>query len=107
MDPPLEYLRELSESGLRRFEIARLNHAANLRKEMLHVMNNWLENVAEAMLARWLIENMERLRGIGDTPQEALDAESIQRTHAVLADDPRKGEFADSRRAGAIYDQFR
>jgi hypothetical protein len=62
-DPPWDYLRHASSASLQSFELSRLNHAANLRNEITALMDQWLEETAEAMLARWLLENRDRLRG--------------------------------------------
>jgi len=55
--PPWDYLREASSSSLESFELSRLNHAANLRKEIAALLDQWIEEAAEALLARWLREN--------------------------------------------------
>jgi hypothetical protein len=50
-------LAECSKPTLESIELARLNRAADLRKEMQEVTDEWIEAQAEARLARWLIEN--------------------------------------------------
>jgi len=60
--PPIDYLQNASRSSLESFELARLNHAANLRREIAVLMDQWLEETAEAMLARWMLENHGSLR---------------------------------------------
>jgi hypothetical protein len=59
--PPLDYLHTASRSSLQSFELARLNHAANLRREISVLMDQWIEETSEAMLARWMLENHSRL----------------------------------------------
>jgi hypothetical protein len=61
-DPPWDYLREASPTSLQSFELSRLNHAANLRREITALMDQWLEETAQALLARWLLENRDELR---------------------------------------------
>jgi hypothetical protein len=61
-DPPLDYLRQASATSLQSFELSRLNHAANLRHEITALMDQWLEETSQAMLARWLLENRDELR---------------------------------------------
>ncbi len=56
LKPPWNYLRQASESSLRCFELSRLNHAANLRKEIVALIDQWLEETAEARLARCLLD---------------------------------------------------
>jgi hypothetical protein len=45
---------------LQSYELSRLSHAANLRKEIGALLDQWMEESAAAMLARWLIEQRER-----------------------------------------------
>lgn len=55
--PPWEYLRLASDASLQSYELTCLNHAANLRKEIAVLVDQWIENSACALLARWLLEN--------------------------------------------------
>jgi hypothetical protein len=55
--PPWQYLHEASDTSLESFELSRLNHAANLRKEIAALMEQWIEVTAEAFLARWVRED--------------------------------------------------
>jgi hypothetical protein len=58
--PPWEFLLSASRNSLQSFELSRLAHAANLRKEITALIDQWLEENAAAMLARWLLEQRER-----------------------------------------------
>jgi hypothetical protein len=58
--PPWEFLLSASPNSLQSYELSRLSHAANLRKEIGHLLDQWLEENASAMLARWLMEQRER-----------------------------------------------
>lgn len=60
MQPPWEFLLAASRNSLQRYELSRLSHAANLRKEIGALLDEWVDENACAMLARWLIENHER-----------------------------------------------
>jgi hypothetical protein len=60
--PPIDYLRSASRPSLQSFELGRLNHAANLRREIGALIDQWLEETAEAMLARWMLEHHGSLR---------------------------------------------
>jgi hypothetical protein len=55
--PPWDYLHEASNPSLESFELSRLNHAANLRKEIAALLEQWVAETAEAFLARWLRED--------------------------------------------------
>jgi hypothetical protein len=58
--PPWEFLLSASRNSLQSYELSRLGHAANLRKEMAPMLDQWVEEIAAAMLARWVMEHRER-----------------------------------------------
>lgn len=64
--PPWEFLLSASRNSLQSYELTRLSHAANLRKEISALLDQWLEENASAMLARWLMEQRERPRPVPD-----------------------------------------
>ena len=51
-----EFLLGSSKSTLQAYEQSRLNFAANLRKEIAQLLDVWVEESSNALLARWLIE---------------------------------------------------
>ncbi len=51
-----EFLLASSKSTLQAFEISRLNLAANVRKEIVQLLDAWVNENSSALLARWLIE---------------------------------------------------
>lgn len=55
--PPWDYLHEASTPSLESFELSRLNHAANLRKEIAALLDQWIEETAAALLAHWVRED--------------------------------------------------
>lgn len=59
--PPLDYLRAASRSSLHSFELARLNHAANLRREIASLIDQWIQETSEATLARWMLDHQNSL----------------------------------------------
>jgi hypothetical protein len=69
-EPPWDFLLSASRNSLQSYELSRLSHAANLRKEIGQLLDSWLEETAAAMLARWLIEQ-QRVRPppTADAPQ--------------------------------------
>lgn len=76
--PPWEFLLTASRTALQSYELSRLSHAANLRKEIGQLLDSWIEENSAAMLARWLMEKNERCasRGQGaepETPDTASD----------------------------------
>ena len=80
--PPWEFLLSASRTSLQSYELSRLGHAANLRKEITALLDQWLEENASAMLARWLMEQRERPSQVpepvsaGDTPLKSGHAVS-------------------------------
>jgi hypothetical protein len=67
-EPPWEFLLSASRNSLQSYELSRLSHAANLRKEIGQLLDSWLEENAAAMLARWLMEERERPLRVQDAP---------------------------------------
>ncbi|HUN62692.1 MAG TPA: hypothetical protein VMU53_11915 [Candidatus Sulfotelmatobacter sp.] len=57
---PWEFLLSASRTTLQSYELSRLAHAANLRKEIGELLDQYMEESTSAMLARWLIEQRER-----------------------------------------------
>ncbi|MDP9148136.1 MAG: hypothetical protein M3N22_10800 [Acidobacteriota bacterium] len=79
--PPWEFLLSASRTSLQSYELTRLSHAANLRKEIGTLLDQWLEENACAMLARWLMEQRERTV---NSPAHNLSApDSQSNTHSV------------------------
>jgi len=58
-EPPWEFLLSASRNSLQSYELSRLSHAANLRKEIDALLDQWLEENACAMLARLLMKQPE------------------------------------------------
>jgi hypothetical protein len=51
-----EFLLSSSKSTLQAYEQSRLNFATNLRKEIEQLLQVWVDESSNALLARWLIE---------------------------------------------------
>ena len=86
--PPIDYLRSASRTSLQSFELARLNHAANLRREISVLIDQWLEETAEAMLARWMLEHHGSIR------EPALSVADLLRSIQDPGTDPLTDVFA-------------
>src|SRR5437879_6897127 len=79
--PPWEFLLSASRNSLQSYELSRLSHAANLRKEIGALLDLWMEENSAAMLARWLMEQRARPQ---QGQQDGSSAESLPRCgHAV------------------------
>jgi hypothetical protein len=70
-EPPWEFLLSASKISLQSYELSRLSHAANLRKEIGQLLDSWLEENSAAMLARWLLENRGCQARSADSPPSA------------------------------------
>ena len=66
--PPWEFLLTASRNSLQSYELARLSHAANLRKEIGTLLDQWLAENSAASVARWLIDQRERSATHSDMP---------------------------------------
>ena len=65
--PPWDYLRDASVSSLESYELSRMNHVANLRREMAALLDQWIDDAAQALLARWILNDRSITRT--QTPQ--------------------------------------
>jgi hypothetical protein len=61
IQPPWDFLLSASRASLQSYELSRLSHAANVRKEIIQLLDVWLEETSAALLARWLVEQREGL----------------------------------------------
>ena len=87
--PPWEFLLSASSNSPQSYELSRLNHAANLRKEITQLLDSWLDENASALLARWLMRQREHpvVEGVaanGEGRSKAVQAVSDN----FLADQP-------------------
>ena len=101
--PPLEYLRQASPASLQSFELSRLNHAANLRREISALIDQWIQESSEAMLARWVLDQRNSLHEsrlpTSDLFQTFLDPAPAPKPQPISAEIlPAPPRFADSRR---------
>ena len=81
--PPWEFLLTASRNTLQSYELSRLGHAANLRKEISSLLDQWLDENANAMVARWLIEQRERTVLASQAQQATDTAASEPNGHSV------------------------
>ena len=81
--PPWEFLISASRNSLQSYELSRLSHAANLRKEISALLDLWMEENSAAMLARWLMEQRERPQQV---LEDALASESLRKKEHSVSD---------------------
>jgi hypothetical protein len=96
--PPWDFLLSASRNSLQSYELSRLSHAANLRKEIAQLLDSWLEENTAAMLARWLMEQRERPTSDDGKPTAAASGEhaTARRSRAKEAETVSDNVFADS-----------
>ena len=68
VEPPWEFLLSASKNSLQNFELSRLSNAANLRKEIVALVDQWLADQASATVARLLLEERERAAQLRAAP---------------------------------------
>ena len=90
--PPWEFLNSASSFALHSYELSRLSHAANLRKEIGKLMDQWLEENACALLARWLLERRKNLAGPLDPSRSPTpgDSSGSAASHNALSSSPAR-----------------
>ena len=81
--PPWEFLLSASRVSLQSYELSRLSHAANLRKEIAALLDQWVDESSAAMLARYLMDLRERP---SRAPETAPAAESLQKNGQAVSD---------------------
>jgi hypothetical protein len=70
--PPFDYLQAASRASLQSFELTLLNHAANLRQEIAALIDQWIQETSEAMLARWMLDHHKSLQAPPMSPSELV-----------------------------------
>ena len=105
-NPPLDYLQAASRASLQSFELARLNHAANLWQEIGALIDQWIQETSEAMLARWMLDHHKSLQSSPMSPTEVVrtlidpPATLFPESHPLMSDIvPAPPRFSDSRAA--------
>ena len=84
--PPWEFLLSASRNSLQSYELSRLSHAANLRKEIAQLLDSWLEENSAAMLARLLMDQPKRLASESESPVDVCAENGHSVSDNVFAD---------------------
>jgi hypothetical protein len=91
--PPLDYLEAASRASLQSFELTRLNHAANLRNEIAALIDQWIQETSEALLARWMLDHHKSNQTPAAPPADLMRT-LINSTAALLPEaQPPLSEF--------------
>ena len=80
-----EFLLTSSKSTLQAFEMSRLNFAANVRKEIMQLLDTWVSESSNALLARYLIERSLVADALSTNPESSLNELKEQRPHPSRA----------------------
>jgi hypothetical protein len=96
--PPWDYLHQASSPSLESFELSRLNHAANLRKEIVALLEQWIEEAAEALLAHWVREDRDLPPQLDQSPDLLPSAEFPFSSPRTIAEGTRPERRSRSRR---------
>lgn len=86
-EPPMQYLRECSDNSLRHYEVVKLEHVANLRRELRVLWEEMLEESSLALLSRWMLEHRSYLRSRVQTVEAPLAALGEPPMPEVLSSD--------------------
>jgi len=99
--PPWEFLLSATPFALQSYELSRLNHAANLRKEIGRLLDEWIEENTCAMLARWLLERRVRSQSAPEPRRKdsASVAARVSASDNLLAGGPGPGRAVMNARA--------
>lgn len=74
--PSISDLLDCSSQMLGEYELSRLNHVANMKKQVRILLEQVIEESVEARFARWMMEHREELIFSGrslEVKQEILD----------------------------------
>jgi hypothetical protein len=75
---PFQYLLDCSLMSLEDFELARLDRAANLRRQLRDIAEEWIDAEVEARISHWVRENrLQPSKRVSDPRQPAVDLPPI------------------------------
>ncbi len=74
LKPPLHFMSSCSKVSLESYELARLNAAANLRRELFELADRWIEAEVDSRLARWVLQHRDRNPDLRIEELVALDS---------------------------------
>ena len=74
LNPPWDFFRDASIASLESFELSRLNSSANLRRQILALLDQWVDDNSNALLARWL-RDQRKIIGCGGNILASAEAQ--------------------------------
>jgi hypothetical protein len=99
--PPWDFLLTASRNSLQSYELSRLSHAANLRKEIFQLLESWIDENSAALLARWLMEHRQRPAAAVTEESDVLPDVSAENGHT--GETASHNVFADSAAARHVH----
>lgn len=102
----IEYLLRSSDAALESFQLAQLTRSANLRKDLLQVVNDIVTSEAEARAARWLRDGRRNLKWTPVDLRESILASGKVPAHGFSLSGLPSGEElrANALTAGRSHD---
>ena len=97
----LEYIAGCSKTSLESFELARLNDRANLRKQIIEILDELIEVDVQARIAEWVLvqrRNGGRVHeqaGLRRPPQQALRGAALPSAYGLRHLNPQEEDDAD------------
>lgn len=96
----LEYIATCSKTSLESFELARLNDRANLRKQMIEILDELIEVDVQARIAEWVLvqrrrEQAQHQAGLLRHPQHVFRGASLQSATVLRQLHPEESEDLD------------
>jgi hypothetical protein len=95
--PMLEYLATCSKASLESFELARLNDRANLRKDMIELLDELIEVDIQAHLAEWVLAHRRHQAAMQRPPRRIRRSGSTESDSITLPLLPMNSSDADAR----------
>ena len=91
VNSPWDYLRQASFPALQSFELSRLNHAANLRKEIDLLFEEYLQETASALLARFLMDKSDSRDALPrGRPRSMIEGEAVSTARSLARGRPKQ-----------------
>lgn len=71
LTPPWDFFRDASIASLESFELSRLNSSANLRRQIMALLDQWVDDNSSALLAYWVRDQRKTIGRAGSVPQSS------------------------------------
>ena len=68
LTPPWDFFHDASIASLESYELSRLNSAANLRRQITALLDQWVDDNSHALLAHWVRDQRARLHRADSVP---------------------------------------